>query len=127
MLLNNSSLSKRMGLAKCPACGTYYDPTTTNGPCPQCSRRYDIATWVFALIVLAFLFLLPVPSAEAQAPTPTETPSACWVEPDGSERCLAPAVTAQATPTATPAQVPPTATPIVIRPLHFLYLPVAAR
>lgn len=79
---NRDSRKVRMGLAKCPACGIFYDPTATNGPCPQCSRRYSVATWVFALIVLAFLFLLPVPGAEAQV-----TPPACVVGAGGVVQC----------------------------------------
>lgn len=81
MLLNNSDLSKvRLGLAKCPACGSYYDPTY--GPCPKCSRRYNLSTIAFAVTVLLFLlFWLPL-EAKAQA-----MPPPCIVSAGGEVLC----------------------------------------
>lgn len=70
MLLNNSDLSKvRCGTFKCPSCGTYYDPTY--GPCPKCSKRYNIATIAFAVTVLLFLlFWLPLEARAQSMPPP---------------------------------------------------------
>ena len=133
MLLHKRDLDKvRMGLAKCPSCGEFYDPTTTGGPCPHCAKRYNLATIAFAVVVLLFLpFWLPLEGA-AKAQADPEPTAHCWVEPDGSERCLAPAVTAQATATATPVLSPPfvpTPTPVVISPLpqHYVWLPVVVK
>lgn len=81
MLLNKSDLSKvRMGLAKCPACGNFYDPTY--GPCPKCSRKYDMATIAFAVVVLLFLLLWLPLEARAQA-----MPPPCVVGSGGEVLC----------------------------------------
>ena len=132
MVLHRNDLDKvRCGTFKCPSCGNYYDPTY--GPCPQCSKRYNLSTIAFAVGVLLFLLLwLPLEGAAKAQEVPPETPAWCWVEPDGSERCLAPAVTAIATPTATPVLSPPfvpTPTPVVISPLpqHYVWLPTVSK
>lgn len=150
MLLHKRDLDKvRMGLAKCPSCGEFYNPTY--GPCPYCTKRYNIATITFAIVVLMFLlFWLPLEGA-AKAQADPEPTAHCWVDPDGSPRCLAPAVTAQVTPTTTPILSPPfeptdtptplptptntrrpTATPsmspvIIPIPQHYVWLPVVRK
>ena len=74
MLLRDRDLHKYCGDFRCPACGTHYDPT--NGPCPQCSRKYNLATIAFAAILLLFLlFWLPLEAGSAKAQeVPPETP-----------------------------------------------------
>lgn len=137
MVLHKRDLNKvRMGLAKCPSCGEFYDPTTTGGPCPHCAKRYNLATIAFAVVVLLFLLLWVPLEGAAKAQADPEPTAHCWVEPDGSERCLAPAVTAQATATATPVLSPPfvpTPTPVVISPVAWcsvgpcVWLPVVVK
>ena len=70
MILHRNDLDKvRLGLAKCRSCGTYYDPTY--GPCPQCSRKYNLATIAFAVTVLLFLlFWLPLEARAQVMPPP---------------------------------------------------------
>lgn len=81
MILQRTDLDKvRLGLAKCPSCGTYCDPTY--GPCPKCAKRYNIATIAFAATVLLFLlFWLPL-EAKAQA-----MPPPCIVSSGGEVLC----------------------------------------
>lgn len=140
MILQRNDLDKvRMGLAKCPSCGKFYDPTTTGGPCPQCSKRYNIATIAFAVVVLLFLFFwLPLESAaKAQAdPAPT-----CWTEPDGTVICISgvsstltpfvPTDTPEPPPTPTNTRRPtatPSMTPVIIPiPQHYVWLPIARK
>lgn len=94
MVLNNSDLSKvRMGLAKCPTCGRFYDPTTTGGPCPHCAKRYNLATIAFAVVVLLFLlFWLPLEATEAKAQEVPPTPeiSATWWVPTPTPVVISP-------------------------------------
>ncbi len=135
MVLHRNNLDKvRCGLAKCPSCGTYYDPTY--GPCPHCAKRYNLATIAFAVVVLLFLlFWLPLEAGAAKAQeVPPETPqiSATWWVPtltpfeptDTPEPVPTPTVTRR--PTATPSMTP---TPIVIQPLpqHYVWLPVVRK
>jgi len=106
MLLHKRDVDKvRMGLAKCPSCGEFYDPTTTGGPCPHCAKRYNLATIAFAVVVLLFLlFWLPLEgAAKAQEVPPTPEISATWWLP--------------------------TPTPVVISPLpqHYVWLPVVVK
>jgi len=134
MLLHTRDLSKvRMGLAKCPTCGQFYDPTTTGGPCPHCSKRYNIATIAFAIVVLLFLlFWLPLESAAKAQEVPPETPqfSSTWewvptltpfVPTDTPEPLPTPTVTRRPTPT-------PTGTPVILPlPQHYVWLPVVRK
>lgn len=93
--------------------------------------KLDYVNLAFVILIIAFFAAMSVMDVGAQAdPTPT-----CWVEPDGTTLCIS-AVRSTLTPfvpTATPVP-PPTATPqptataeTVIMPLHFCYLPVAAK
>lgn len=131
MLLRDRDLHKYCGDFRCPACGTHYDPT--NGPCPQCSRKYNLATIAFAAILLLFLlFWLPLEAGSAKAQeVPPETPqlSSTWVwvptltpfEPtDTPEPVPTPTVTRQPTPT-------PTQIVIIPLPQHYVWLPVVRK
>lgn len=116
MLLKKSDLRKvRKGVAKCPVCGTYYDPTY--GPCPGCVRKFSLATALFSIVVLLFL-LLPLEVAQAQVATPTPEDMECMTPtPEGPQWCMIPPVAVTATPTMTPVAPPltpfvPTATPL---------------
>lgn len=83
MILQRNDLSKvRLGLAKCPSCGNFYDPTTTGGPCPKCSKRYNLATIAFAVTVLLFLLLWLPLEAKAQS-----MPPPCVVGSGGEVLC----------------------------------------
>ena len=130
---NRDSRKVRMGLAKCPSCGQFYDPTGTGGPCPHCSKRYNIATIAFAIVVLLFLLLwLPLQAGAAKAQeVPPETPqiSATWwvptltpFEPTDTPTPL-PTPTNTRRPTATPSM-----TPVIIPiPQHYVWLPIARK
>lgn len=128
MILRNSDLDKvRCGQFKCPSCGTFYDPTY--GPCPECNKKYDLATICFAIVVLLFLlFWLPL---EGAAKAQTDPQPTCWVEPDGTVLCISAISSTPFVPTDTP--VPPTVAPtatatptgIILLPWkRFAYLPL---
>lgn len=132
MVLDQKDFSKvRCGTFKCPSCGTYYDPTATGGPCPYCSRKYNIATIAFAAVVLLFLlFWLPLEAGAAKAQeVPPETPqiSATWWVPT-----LTP-FEPTSTPTATITRRPvgtatPTGTPVIMPlPQHYVWLPIVRK
>ncbi len=58
--LKMDSVKVRCGLAKCPSCGTYYDPTY--GGCPGCSSKHKPSKFyvsTFALIIVLFLLVMP--------------------------------------------------------------------
>jgi len=132
MLLHKRDLDKvRCGTFKCPSCGQFYDPTTTGGPCPHCTKRYNIATIALAVIVLLFLlFWLPLESAAKAQEVPPETPqiSATWWVPTLTP--FVPTDTPEPVPTPTVTRRPtPTPTQIVISPLpqHYVWLPVVRK
>lgn len=139
----NSNFSKeRQGLAKCPVCGAWYNPTFGKNHCPP-KRFYRL---IFAAIIITLFFVMPVDAGAQVAPEPTAWPTDyCYVDENGNPVCFSgindqtptpgPFVpTKTATPTATPELGPPpvapTATPtIVIRPLpkHYVYLSLIYR
>lgn len=130
---NRDSRKVRMGLAKCPSCGQFYDPTGTGGPCPHCSKRYNIATIAFAAVVLLFLlFWLPLEAGAAKAQeVPPGTPqiSATWWVPTLTP--FEPTDTPEPVPTPTNTRRPtatPTGTPVISPlPQHYVWLPVARK
>lgn len=136
MILNKPDLRKvRMGLAKCPTCGQYYDPTTTGGPCPYCAREYHLPTIFFVVVLLVYL-CLPAPLSAAATTCevqPDGSVMCCELQPDGTELCTSSAQTTPFVPTATPTPLPtatptvtPTPTEIILVPLrpHRAFLPI---
>jgi len=50
----------RLGVFRCPTCGTYYDPT--NGSCPGCAQKHIklYTIYVAILVLMGMLFWLPM-------------------------------------------------------------------
>jgi hypothetical protein len=102
------SVKVHQGLAKCPSCEGFYDPTY--GSCP-CQRRFYVA--LFAAVVALLLLAWPNVTGAQSAPTVTPYPSPTYtgdycIIVDGQVTCfsgindLTPLPTAPPTPTATP-------------------------
>ena len=146
MVSYNTKFNKvRQGLAKCPVCGAFYNPTFGKYHCPP--RRFYVA--IFAAIIIALFMLMPG-NAGAQTPEPTPVATVCQTI-DGEPFCTdadssppVPTATAPATPmrptivpfvpASTPIPAPtvaPTVTPtptIVIQPLRrYVYLSLIMR
>lgn len=143
---NSNSVNVRQGLAKCPVCGAWYNPTFGKNHCPP--KRFYAA--ILAAIIIAIFMLMPVTAGAQVQPDPTPVATVCQTI-DGEPFCIdadssppVPTATATATPlrptvvpfvpTSTPVPAPmvtPTVTPtptVVIQPLRrYVYLSLIQR